>query len=500
MRKKILIADQDKTIGEFFQILFRKLSSGSSFVFEVSLTESAPKTFSLLKNNFYDLVVIDLHLPFAEKDLSPLDLIKNIKTFHPKTVVLAMTSFEDSSLVKELLKTGVLECAVKPFHADKIKNIICSIFKITSGGFPNPLSKGAAPPPQAAAPLKARGVPLTKVIGESLVMKKLYTGIQQLCDYEQRTLNKKSQEGLGRRRGGANVLITGESGTGKELTARLIHQLGPLKDRPFVAVNCGAVPDTLIESEIFGHKKGSFTGAVEDKPGFFELADTGTLFLDEIGELSMAVQPKLLRALQEKLIRPVGSAKEKKVHVRLITATNRDLEDMVKAGHFREDLFYRLNVVRFHVPPLRERKEDIPLLVKHFLKQRGKKGPELALSPAALKAFEQYDYPGNVRELENLIERILVLGDKAPCAPNEVLHFLKTGGLNLGAKLPEHAGAALPLPEEGIALEQTISALEKNFIQQALKKTHGHRGEAARLLQLTLRAFRRRLSKHNLDS
>ncbi len=335
----------------------------------------------------------------------------------------------------------------------------------------------------------------------SVALKKIQTTAPLAIDSEVSSDFKKAKR--------SNILITGESGTGKEVVARFIHQLSALKDKPFVAVNCGAIPDTLIESELFGHKKGSFTGAIEERKGFFELAHTGTLFLDEIGELSLAVQPKLLRALQEKVIRKVGAVKDQQIDVRLIAATNRDLESMVKEGLFREDLFYRLNVMRFHVPPLRQRKQDILPLVKHFLKQykKGYHDNDGFLSPSVVQAFEDYNYPGNVRELENAVERMLVLGKDNLQNPNDIACMLRSGGIKGtiqdSEKIKDNTCQSglmqIPLPEEGINLEKVLNNLEKDVLERALKRVQGRRLEACSLLGLSTRALRYRLQKYKLE-
>jgi two-component system response regulator PilR (NtrC family) len=291
----------------------------------------------------------------------------------------------------------------------------------------------------------------------------------------------------------ASVLVLGESGTGKELVAKAIHYNSPRKDKPFIAVNCGAIPETLMESELFGHKKGSFTGAIADRAGLFEQANGGTLFLDEIGEVPLQLQAKLLRVLQEREFRRVGGAQEIKTDVRIVAASNRDLEEQVKEGSFREDLFYRLNVVQIRMPSLRERTEDIPLLAEHFFKKfLPPPYTTEIITGEALKALESYRFPGNVRELENIVERCLALGDKAitkSALPDQVVGCSRTTPL----------GGAGELPPEGMNLEAYLDGIEKCFLLQALEKSGGVKKKAAEILGLSFRSFRYRLAKFGMD-
>ena len=285
------------------------------------------------------------------------------------------------------------------------------------------------------------------------------------------------------------MLIIGESGTGKELVARALHEISPRAERPFVAVNCGAIPEELMESELFGHVKGAFTGATADKHGLFEAADGGTLFLDEIGELPSAMQVKLLRALQERSVKPVGGVSEREVDVRVVAATNRDLEAEVDRGTFRQDLYYRLNVIQIRLPPLRERREDIPLLVEHFLRKFAAEHarPVTEIEAAAMSALTAYDFPGNVRELENIIERAVTLSSEGRITA-DTLPDLRGGGGRGGR-------AAQDLPIEGVNLEREVESFERTLILRALERTQGNRTEAAKLLGISFRSMRYRLSK-----
>jgi two-component system response regulator PilR (NtrC family) len=291
--------------------------------------------------------------------------------------------------------------------------------------------------------------------------------------------------------GRASVLLVGESGTGKELAARALHELSQRADRPFVAVNCGAIPEALLESELFGHVKGSFTGAHVDKQGLFEAAHSGTLLLDEVAELPVAMQVKLLRVLQERKVKPVGGVVEREVDVRIVAATNRDLETEVEKGTFRQDLFYRLDVIRIRLPPLRERREDLPLLVDHFLRKfSAEHGCKVAgVDPEAMQALMAYHFPGNVRELENLIERAVILATGDRLALDA---FPSLGRLSAAA--PSLTNAPL-VPESGLDLERVVEDFERSIIISALERTGGNRTEAARLLGVSFRSLRYRLSK-----
>jgi two-component system, NtrC family, response regulator PilR len=295
-----------------------------------------------------------------------------------------------------------------------------------------------------------------------------------------------------------NVLITGESGTGKELIARAIHRESDRRDHPFVAINCGGIPETLMESELFGHKKGSFTGAVQDKPGFFQQAHQGTIFLDEIGELSVGIQVKLLRAVQERMIRPVGGTEDGAVDIRIISATNKQLEKEVIAGKFREDLFYRLNVVEIKVPPLRERKADLRTLAQHFLEKYSKEiGKEISkLSSYALDMLQKYDFPGNIRELENLLERSVALSSTNIILPDSLALSVHKRRWIEGIKDKRFN---LDDVAKGVSLDTIIEEIERAYLKKALECCNGNKNRAAELLGISFRSLRYRLDKLDLE-
>ncbi len=465
MNKKILVVDDEQSIREFFQILLKRMSSESDYSFEVVSAEDGRKALALIEKQSFDMVISDLKMPY----MSGLELLKKIKPVQPNLVFILITAFDTSETAVSAMKMGAYDYIPKPFNVDEIKLTILSALKLKNLELENQQLKKELDQERSSL----------SFIKQSPAMKKIFEDIHKISHST------------------SNILITGESGSGKEVIARSVHQNSALSSRPFIAVNCGAIPDTLIESEMFGHKKGSFTGAVMDKKGFFELADGGTLFLDEIGELPLTVQPKLLRALQEKVIRMVGGTTSKKVDVRLISATNRDLEKMVRTNDFREDLFYRLNVVRIHIPPLRERKEDIPLFVEHFLNRYSRKlnCPVKTVSNEVMQMLKGYSYPGNVRELENLMERVVILGGEQEIESKDILPFLNEES----NQALEKESFGVSLPEQGLDMEFVIGNLEKSLLTQALKRTDGLKKPAADLLKLSARAFRYRLQKYQMD-
>jgi two-component system response regulator PilR (NtrC family) len=321
---------------------------------------------------------------------------------------------------------------------------------------------------------------LDNIIGQSPKMKAIFDMIQTVAPQNSR------------------VLITGESGTGKELVARAIHENSARAQTPFITINCGAFPETLLESELFGYMKGAFTGANENRRGLFQAAHGGTLFMDEIGNMNLAMQVKLYRVLQEGKVRPLGSNEELDVDVRVIAATNKDLEKAIAAGEFREDLFYRLSVIPIHVPSLRERRDDIPLLARHFLEQfrKSMEKPIQGISPEAMSLLESYDWPGNVRELENTIERAVALESGAEISARVLPERVNGISPAVGASLSQ--AAEVRIPEEGIDFEQVVAGTERRYLQAALAKADGVRTEAAQVLKISYRSFRHYAKKHNL--
>lgn len=453
MQPHILIVDDELSMREFLTILLEREG------YRVEQAETAVVALSLLENDEFDLVISDICMP----GLSGLTLLGKIKQINPDTAVLMVTAFSTAEQAVEAMKLGAYDYIAKPFKVEEIKILVR-----------NALEKRSLQRENSRLRQEIRKEnDFSGLIGKSRIMRDIYSLIEKVAVST------------------ANVLILGESGTGKELAARAIHDNSPRRDKQFVAVNCGAIPDTLIETELFGHKKGAFTGAVTDRAGLFEQADGGTLFLDEVGEVPLQLQAKLLRVLQERELRRVGANDDRKVDVRIVAASNRNLEDQVKEGTFREDLYYRLNVVELRMPALRERPEDIPLLIEHFY---GKIllqpwTPE-SVSADAMKALTAYHYPGNVRELENIVERCLIIGDR-----KITVESLPQQVLNCGSGVP----AAVELAPEGMNLEEYLDSVEKGFLQQALARSGGVKKKAAELLGLTFRSFRYRLAKFGMD-
>lgn len=452
---KILIVDDELSMREFLSILLEREG------YDVSVADSGEAALCLMKSALFDLVLSDVSMP----GLSGIDLLMKIKEISPDTVVLMLTAFSTAEQAVEAIKLGAYDYICKPFKNDEIKRLII-----------NALEKQGIKPGNAVQKKDiSERESFCGIIGKSDKMLELFDMIQKVAASQ------------------SSVMILGESGTGKELAARAIHTCSPRKSKPFVAVNCGAIPENLIESELFGHKKGSFTGAVSDRPGLFEQAEGGSLFLDEIGELPLLMQTKLLRVLQEREFRRVGDTATRKTDVRIISASNRDLESQARRGTFREDLFYRLDVVQLDLPPLRERLEDIPVLVDYFCtkyRAHGQKSPA-KVTPGALKTLMNYPFPGNVRELENCIERSLILD---PSLISEISLPQQLSGSRVSI-----LSANVEIPATGLLLEPLLEDLEKKYLLKALDMTDGVKKKAAELLGMSFRSFRYRLAKFGLD-
>jgi two-component system, NtrC family, response regulator PilR len=459
---KILVVDDEQSMREFLTICLRRAGHTPT------VARDAKEAFQQLRDNAFDLVLTDLNLPGDTNGIGILSAIKNGEAQGAKSgqrfqagdpEVVLMTAYASAATAIEAMKQGAYDYLTKPFNIDEINAVIARA-----------LEKRALVEENIALRERIAGrIRLGDLLGKSRAMHNVFDLISKI--HSTRT----------------NVLITGESGTGKELVARALHTEGVRATQRFVAVNCSAIPDELLESELFGHTKGSFTGAIADRPGLFQQADGGTLFLDEIGELSPALQVKLLRALQERKIKPVGASEEIEVDVRVIAATNRDLEAEVSRGAFRGDLYYRLNVVEVHIPPLRQRREDIQLLTDHFLKSLGKEHHRtLSITNEGMQWLERYNFPGNVRELENIIERAVALSTSS------------TIGV---ADLPDIKSTKSPIavptqfPPDGIQLDQVLSDIEREWVQLALTEANGVRKRAASSLGISFRSFRYRLAK-----
>ncbi len=455
MKIKILVVDDELSMREFLSILLEREG------YDVSVAGSAEDALHLMESALFDLVLSDVNMP----GLSGIDLLARIKEKSPETAVLMLTAFSAAEQAVEAMKLGAYDYVCKPFKNEEIKQLVKNALEKQGLRRENILLKKDAGERDS----------FCGIIGKSRKIRELFDMIQKVAPSQ------------------SSVLILGESGTGKELAARSMHTCSPRKSKPFVAVNCGAIPENLIESELFGHKKGSFTGAVNDRPGLFEQAEGGTLFLDEIGELPLLMQTKLLRVLQEREFKRVGDVQTRKADVRIISASNRNLEGQVKEGSFREDLYYRLNVVQLVMPPLRERIEDIPLLIEYFCRKFQTVGQPASatITPGALKMLMNHPFPGNIRELENCIERSLII-DQTVISESGLPKQL------LVSKLPCLTDEC-DIPEGGMQLEPLLDELEKKYLLKALEKTSGAKKKAGELLGMSFRSFRYRLAKFGLD-
>lgn len=454
MKTRILIVDDELSMREFLAILLEREG------YEVVAASNADEALGHLDGAFFDLVVSDVQMP----GLSGIELLTRIKKIAPDTAVLMITAFSAAEQAVEAMKLGAYDYISKPFKNEEIKQLVSNALEKQELKRENSILKQEV----------AQREGFCGIIGKSPKMRELFDMIQKVAASQ------------------SSVLILGESGTGKELAARAIHACSLRKDKGFVAVNCGAIPESLIESELFGHKKGAFTGAVVDRPGLFEQAEGGTLFLDEIGELPLLMQTKLLRVLQEREFRRVGGSQVQRADVRIICASNRNLEAQVSEGSFREDLFYRINVVQITMPPLRERLEDIPVLVERFYRKYSSRAPAgEIITPGALKALMNYPFPGNIRELENIVERSLVLDPSIIMEANLPKQFAAGASPCLCADVL--------IPDGGMALEPLLENLERQYLLKALEKSGGAKKKAAELLGMSFRSFRYRLSKLGVE-
>ena len=456
----ILVVDDERSMREFLAICLKREGH------QVAVAESGDQAVETLDGQkHYDIVITDLRMP---GNIDGLGVLGAVRERELDTEVIVVTAFATAETALQAMKIGAYDYLTKPFKVDDIHAVISRA-----------LEKRALVEANTALREKVSGrYRLASLIGKSPQMQRVFDLINKIHSAK------------------TNVLITGESGVGKELVARAVHSEGNRSEGSFVAVNCGAIPEELMESELFGHVRGAFTGATHDTIGLFKKANGGTLFLDEIGELGQGLQVKLLRALQERRIKPVGATDEQEIDVRVVTATNRELEAEVARGAFRADLYYRLNVIELRIPPLRHRREDIPLLIEHFLRrftaeQDRKIG---GLTAEAQKALESYDYPGNIRELENIIERAVTLSG----GPLIEVHDLPL--LRQTASTAPQPGSAFEIPEDGIDLDRSLADFERDLLRRALEQTGGVRKKAASLLGISFRSLRYRLQKLDLET
>lgn len=457
----LLIVDDELGMRQFLTHLFQREGHN------VRSAENGREAINLLKQMPADLVVSDVRMP----DMNGIELLRSARELFPTVEVVMMTAFANVDTAREAFLLGAYDFVQKPFDNELLKETVArALGKIALVKEKDALLEENKVLIQGQ---RTRGK-LNNIIGRSPKMQALYQMIETVAQVP------------------STVLVTGESGTGKELVARAIHDLGPRAERPFVSINCGAFTETLLESELFGYVKGSFTGANANRKGLFEAANTGTIFLDEIGEMSPAMQVKLLRVLQERKLRPVGATAEITVDTRVIAATNRDLANMVKDGTFREDLYYRISVIPIELPSLRERTEDIPELATHFVQKFcSDTGRTLSLSDNAQRLLENYVWPGNVRELEHTIERAVALETTASIQPERLPE--KITNYN-----PYRIADSFDFPEEGVNLTAHLDQLEKTYVMEALRRTSGNQTNAAQLLFLSVRSLRHLLDKHGI--
>jgi two-component system response regulator PilR (NtrC family) len=457
MGARVLVCDDEAGLREMLGVLLRRAG------YEVELVEGVVAANARLGSEApLDLVICDLAMP----DGSGMEVLSAAKAREEALQVIMVTAFATTEQAVEAMRLGAYDYIQKPFKNTELLAQVEKALEKSTIVLQN----------RALRAQVARNFRVGDLIGKSPRMLQVMELVRRVAS------------------GRSSVLITGESGTGKEVVARALHEAGERASQPFVTVNCGALPEALMESELFGHEKGAFTGANTRKDGLFRAAQGGTLFLDEVGELAPPLQVKLLRVLQERKVRPVGGTQEVDVDVRVVAATNRDVEQSVRDATFRQDLFYRLNVIRITLPPLRERRDDIPALASHFLqKHSALEGKRLAFSSEALRFIAEQDYPGNVRELENVVERAVALANE----PYVVRADLQLGQVADGEI--ESGGAALLLPAEGIDLDARLGAIERNLLLQALERTGGNRTSAAKLLGTSFRSLRYRLVKYGLS-
>jgi len=449
MKPTILIIDDDTSLRRVLEYNLQEAG------YQVIAAADGEEGLRLFSEEAPALVITDMKMP----GMDGLQVLKAVKERSPETLVIIITAFGTVDMAVEAMKLGAYDYITKPFNRDELRLTVGKALQFTGL---------AAENKRLRSQLSDRS-DFRTIVGASRQMERVFHIVRKVADSE------------------AAVLITGESGTGKELVARSIHAHSGRRDAPFVAINCAAIPRDLLESELFGHVKGAFTGAVRDKTGKFQLAEGGTLFLDEVGELPLELQPKLLRVLQEKTVEPVGGTTAHKLDVRLVAATNLDMEKALADGVFREDLYYRLSVIPIHLPPLRERPDDIPLLLRYFCAKHG--NPQVGFDRQALDTLVKYGWPGNVRELENTVERLLIMRNSDTIAPEDLPDKIRPG---FGA--PSGTPAVFNLPPEGYSLEQ----LEREVVVAALERNNWNQTAAARFLRIPRHTLIYRLEKYGI--
>ena len=455
----ILVVDDELSMRELLEVLLSKEG------YKVTCAENGRDAIARIKKTVFDLLLCDIRLG----DITGIDVLKALKEENRDTVVIMISAYATTEAAVEAMNEGAYDFVPKPFDNEELKQTIKNALNLRTIEHEKEILDDE---------LK-RTLHFGKIVGNSPAMRNIFNLIRQVAKTK------------------TSILITGESGTGKELIAKAIHDESQQKDNPFVVVNCGGIPETLMESELFGHKKGAFTGATHDKKGLFETADKGTIFLDEIGEITLPIQVKLLRAVQERVFKPVGSNEDVSVDIRIISATNKKLEEEVIVGNFREDLFYRLNVIEIKMPPLRERKNDLRVLAQHFLEKYSRAmGKEVTkISSYAIDLLNKYDFPGNIRELENLMERSVALSSTNIILPDSLALSVHKRRWIEGVK---NRRFDLDEVRNGVSLDAILEDIERAYLEKALECTSGKKQEAAELLDISFRTFRYRLSKLDL--
>ncbi len=457
---RLLVADDELSMRQMLEFMLEKEG------YQVTCAANGREAIECVQKARFDLLLCDIRLG----DISGLEVLRAAKESHADTVVIMISAYASTETAVEAMNDGAYDYLPKPFDIDELKSTISNALKLRTLEREKQSLNGEV----------KRNLHFGKIIGNHHKMRQIYSLIEQVADTV------------------TNIFISGESGTGKELIAEAIHEQSSRSNKPFVTINCGGIPDSLIESELFGSRKGAFTGAVKDKKGLFQTAHKGTIFLDEIGELSLPLQVKLLRAVQEKKIKPVGGAEDIEVDIRIISATNKNLEDEVIAGRFREDLFYRLNVIEIKVPPLRERKSDLRALAQHFLEKYASiMGKDITkISSYAIDLLSRYNFPGNIRELENLIERSVALANTNIILPDSLrlsMHKHKS--------MDNEEGDVFDLEKvpDGVDLDRILSKIEHAYVKRAIEESGGNKTKAAKLLGINARSIRYRLEKFGIN-
>jgi two-component system NtrC family response regulator len=448
MKARILVIDDDASLR---RVLEYHLSSAG---YDTLAASTGEEGLSLFMQSRPDLIITDMNMP----GISGLQLLSSVKEQSPEALVIIITAFGSVDVAVEAMKAGAYDYITKPFNRDELLLIVDKALRFAGLTEENRRLKN-----------ELAGRSVRTLVGTSPAMEKVFQVVAKVADTD------------------ASVLITGESGTGKELVARALHEQSSRRSGPFVTINCAAIPRDLLESELFGHVKGAFTGAVKDKTGKLELADGGTIFLDEVGELPLELQPKLLRVLQEREVEPVGGVKSRKLDLRVVAATNIDIDKSLADGTLREDLYYRLAVIPLHLPPLRERKEDIPLLVRFFCARLGH--DQVTFAADAMEALTHYDWPGNVRELENAVERILIMRSGERVTREDIPEKICRRG-TVAAPV-----RVVDLPPEGYPLEQ----LEREVVEEALRLNQWNQTAAARFLRIPRHTLIYRIEKYGIN-